>query len=208
MTNAISAVIPEITIHDGRAVTTSVALANYFQKRHDDVVRKIRGLISECRPSYHLRNFTEMVRDVPGGDGAVRKMPMYELTRDAFVLIVMGFTGKKALQWKIDYIEAFNRMEAELTNQYPVTSPVMPVFPVDTDFSYLTTVKNGHVAEIRLVNRGQILAHYSDFVEMVQRTGSVVIDEAELRSLSSEAIITLCEAARRSRSKWEKLHCN
>jgi Rha family phage regulatory protein len=206
MTNAISAVIPEITIHDGRAVTTSIALANYFQKRHDDVVRKIRGLISECRPSYHLRNFTEMVRNVPGGDGAVRKMPMYELTRDAFVLIVMGFTGKKALQWKIDYIEAFNRMEAELTSS-PTAAPAMPVFPVDTDFSYMTTVKNGHVAEIRIVTQGQILAHYSDFIEMVQRTGSVVIDEAELRSLSSEAIIMLCEAARKSRYKWEKLHC-
>lgn len=39
---------------------------------------------------------------------------MFELTRDAFVLIVMGFTGKRALQWKIDYIKAFNRMEATL----------------------------------------------------------------------------------------------
>ncbi|WP_439413087.1 Rha family transcriptional regulator [Enterobacter ludwigii] len=208
MANSISAVIPDITVRDNRVITTSIAVADYFEKSHDNVLKKIRAVILDCPPSYHVVNFNEVVRDVPGGDGAVRKMPMYELTRDAFVLIVMGFTGKKALQWKIDYIEAFNRMEAELTNQYPVTAPVMPVFPVDTDFSYLTTIKSGHVAEIRLVNCGQILAHYSDFVEMVQRTGSVVIDEAELRSLSSEAIITLCEAARRSRSKWEKLHCN
>ncbi|MDU3302116.1 MAG: Rha family transcriptional regulator, partial [Enterobacter ludwigii] len=189
--------------------TTSVAVANYFQKRHDHVMDKIRAVMADCDPAWRFPNFreTSYTRENPnGGDGIATVM--YELTRDAFVLIAMGFTGKKALQWKIDYIEAFNRMEAELTDQYPATAPVMPVFPVDTDFSYLTTVKNGLVAEIRLVTRGQILAHYSDFIEMVQRTGSVVIDEAELRSLSSEAIITLCEAARRSRSKWEKLHCS
>ncbi|HEY3986022.1 Rha family transcriptional regulator [Cedecea sp.] len=110
----ISAVIPEIIIHNSRAVTTSIAVANYFQKRHDNVIDKIRAVMADCDPAYHLLNFKEVVREVPGGDGAMRKMPMFELTRDAFVLIVMGFTGKKALQWKIDYINAFNKMEAEL----------------------------------------------------------------------------------------------
>ncbi|CRL45848.1 Phage regulatory protein Rha (Phage_pRha) [Sodalis glossinidius str. 'morsitans'] len=55
-----------------------------------------------------------MFQEVEVANGAVRKSPYFELTRDAFVLIVMGFTGKRALQWKIDYIKAFNRMEATL----------------------------------------------------------------------------------------------
>lgn len=105
---------PTVFIHDGKAVTTSIAIAEYFHKTHDNVLKKIRSVIAECDSEYHLVNFNEVVRDVSGGDGAVRKMPMYELTRDAFVLIAMGFTGKKALQWKINYINAFNRMEAEL----------------------------------------------------------------------------------------------
>lgn len=105
---------PEIIALDGQAITTSLAVAKYFHKTHDNVLKKIRLVIDECEPKYHVVNFNEVVREVPGGDGAMRKMPMFELTRDAFVLIAMGFTGKKALQWKINYINAFNRMEAKL----------------------------------------------------------------------------------------------
>ncbi|MBV7311058.1 Rha family transcriptional regulator [Morganella morganii] len=105
---------PSVFIHDGKAITTSISIADYFQKTHDNVLKKIRSVIADCDEKYHLVNFNEVVRDVTGGDGAVRKMPMYELTRDGFVLIAMGFTGKKALQWKINYINAFNSMEAEL----------------------------------------------------------------------------------------------
>ncbi|MGE9550427.1 Rha family transcriptional regulator [Erwinia amylovora] len=111
---SVSSLEPEIIFHNGKAITTSLSVAEYFHKRHDNVMDKIRSVIAECDEKYHLLNFKEVVREVPGGDGAMRKMPMYELTRDAFVLIAMGFTGKKALQWKINYINAFNRMEAEL----------------------------------------------------------------------------------------------
>jgi phage antirepressor YoqD-like protein len=48
------------------------------------------------------------------GNGATREALAYRLDRDAFSLIVMGFTGEKAFQWKLDYIEAFNRMEEKL----------------------------------------------------------------------------------------------
>lgn len=106
---------PEVTIHEGKAVTTSMAVAEYFHKRHDDVMKKIRSVIADCEPDYHARNFAEMFQEVEVANGAVRKSPYFELTRDAFVLIVMGFTGKKALQWKIDYINAFNRMETAIT---------------------------------------------------------------------------------------------
>ncbi|HGJ5882797.1 Rha family transcriptional regulator [Arsenophonus sp.] len=114
MNNQLSLFHPEVVIHNGKVVTTSVAIANYFQKTHDNVLKKIRSVITDCDKNYHLVNFNEVVRDVIGGDGAVRKMPMFELTRDGFVLIAMGFTGKKALQWKVNYINAFNRMESEL----------------------------------------------------------------------------------------------
>ena len=47
-----------------------------------------------------------------------RNQKCYELTRDGFSLLVMGFTGKNALEWKLKYIEAFNLMEEKLRNQY------------------------------------------------------------------------------------------
>lgn len=113
--------IPSVFIHDGKAVTTSIAIAEYFQKTHDNVLKKIRSIIAECEPEYHVVNFNEMFQQVEIANNAVRKTPYYELTRDAFVLIAMGFTGKKALQWKINYINAFNRMEAELTKPKKTT---------------------------------------------------------------------------------------
>ncbi|MDR0807157.1 MAG: Rha family transcriptional regulator, partial [Enterobacteriaceae bacterium] len=117
MTNQITLSSPEIAVVNGIAITTSLSIAEYFHKNHKHVLDKIRLIISECDDSYHQPNFRQVVRNVSGGDGAIRKMPMFELTRDAFVLIAMGFTGKKALQWKIEYINAFNKMEAELCNR-------------------------------------------------------------------------------------------
>lgn len=105
---------PEIQLVDGHAVTTSMAVAEYFLKAHDDVLRKIRNTMADCPKEWCLRNFTEASRDVIQPNSGVATYKYYQLTRDAFVLITMGFTGKRALQWKIDYINAFNAMEAKL----------------------------------------------------------------------------------------------
>lgn len=112
---------PEITIHDGKAVTTSMSVAEYFHKRHDDVLKKIRAVMADCESEYRLRNFAVCHKNNELQNG--KPQPYFELTRDAFVLIVMGFTGKRALQWKIDYINAFNKMEAALTGAASVEPP-------------------------------------------------------------------------------------
>ena len=86
---------PEIAIVDGQAVTSSLAVANFFSKRHDDVLKKIRTL--ECSASFTARN-------------------CYQITRDGFAFLAMGFTGKRAAQFKEAYINAFNQMEKQLSN--------------------------------------------------------------------------------------------
>lgn len=192
--------LPKVTIENGRAVTTSIAVADFFQKRHDDVLRKLRSLDSS--PDFNARNFAA----VEYTDAKGESRPAYEMTKDGFVFLVMGFTGKRAAAFKEAYISEFNRLEAELTKSLTPAAPLMPVFPVETDFSYLTVVERGQVVNIRIVMPGQMLLSYGDFVEMAQRTGCVVIDETDLRSLSSEAIILLCENAKRSRAKWERIH--
>ncbi|EMC9850397.1 Rha family transcriptional regulator, partial [Escherichia coli] len=100
---------PEIAIVDGQAVTSSLAVANFFSKRHDDVLKKIRTL--ECSASFTARNFS--VSDYTDCTG--RKLPCYQITRDGFAFLAMGFTGKRAAQFKEAYINAFNQMERSLS---------------------------------------------------------------------------------------------
>jgi len=108
-----SAFNPIVTVEDGHPVTTSLEVARIFGKSHDDVLRRVRNLLAEL-PSERARNFAETFIDVQGPNGSVRQSPFYRLTRDGFTVLAMGFTGKKALAFKLAYIDAFNRMEAQL----------------------------------------------------------------------------------------------
>jgi Rha family phage regulatory protein len=186
----ISAVIPEIIIHNSRAVTTSIAVANYFQKRHDNVIDKIRAVMADCDPAYHLLNFKEVVREVPGGDGAMRKMPMFELTRDAFVLIVMGFTGKKALQWKIDYINAFNKMEAEL-HQRAVQSQGTDMLPGNSRAVLVYFDESGGIKYTQTVPEDATVCTVEIFRHWMEQNGWLVINKKELRHLTVEQLVSL-----------------
>ena len=89
-------------------------VAAVFEKRHADVIRAIDAL---PRDEYRQRNFALTFYQItnPKGGKPIEK-PMYKLTRDGFALLAMGFTGEKAHKWKIDFIEGFNAMEAELKN--------------------------------------------------------------------------------------------
>lgn len=118
---------PVLEIIEGHITTTSTQVAQNFGKRHDTVLRAIRNL--DCSPEYHARNFAEMVIEVEVGGGAKRKSPAYRLTRDGFVFLAMGFTGKEAAQWKEAYITAFNKMESELLAR--TTRPHNPAIDYD-----------------------------------------------------------------------------
>lgn len=121
-TSLARAAAPCLSVIDGIVTTISTHVAAYFGKRHDDVLKAIRALLAQLSPE-HGRNFAEMLIDVAIGGGATRQSPAYRLTRDGFTLLAMGFTGKRALQFKLAYIDAFNRMEAELREQQPAQAP-------------------------------------------------------------------------------------
>lgn len=99
-----------VSLIDNRPYTTSLAIAEHFDKRHDAVLRDIRALIGDCPSSFTAHNFVASEYTDPTG----RKLPMYHVFFDGFILLVMGYTGKKALQMKLAYIEAFNAMKAKL----------------------------------------------------------------------------------------------
>ncbi len=98
-------------LNEQTPVVSSVEVAHHFGKKHKHVLREIKKIISNLPESFHRPNFGPMFAEVQIGNGAVRKDPAYNLTRDAFTLLVMGFTGKAALKWKLRYIEAFNALE-------------------------------------------------------------------------------------------------
>lgn len=101
-----------ITVHNNQPRTTSLLVAECFGKRHDNIIRKIQTL--DCTQEFHALNFEEMIIEVEIGNGAKRKTPIYEMTKDGFIFLVMGFTGHKAASIKEAYINAFNRMANQL----------------------------------------------------------------------------------------------
>lgn len=109
---------------DGRLVVSSRQVAEDFEKEHDKVCRDIKNLIKSQPTKLAGEFFIESSYISDRG----RTYPEYLLTRDGFSLLVMGFTGKRALEWKLKYIEAFNRMEQVIRDNYnpfkiPTTLP-------------------------------------------------------------------------------------
>lgn len=100
----------EIVFRDAndQAVTSSLLVAEKFEKEHKHVLDSIRKLIEGCAEISADPMFEETTY-VNEQNGQV--YPMFLMNRDGFSLLVMGFNGKKAMQFKLDYINEFNKME-------------------------------------------------------------------------------------------------
>ena len=93
---------PVVFEAEGRALAHSGDVAAYFSRPHRSVLRSIRGLLA-LEPSLDRSNFVQVaVPDVRG-----RLQPAYDMDRDGFTLLAMGFTGLKALRFKLAYVNAF-----------------------------------------------------------------------------------------------------
>lgn len=93
-------------------VVTSLDVAETFGKRHDHVLRDIKEL--ECSEEFRLSNFGESSYI----NMQNKKQPMYLMTKDGFTLLVMGYTGEKAMKFKEAYIKQFNHMEKLLKEKF------------------------------------------------------------------------------------------
>lgn len=102
-------VIPGIMGNRETPVTTSLKVAEIFNKEHKNVLVAVDNLVAENSAAKFFEPSSYTIRG--------REYPIYLMNRDGFSLLAMGFTGKKALQWKIKYIEAFNAMETVLRQQ-------------------------------------------------------------------------------------------
>ncbi|WP_233906203.1 Rha family transcriptional regulator [Segatella copri] len=91
-----------------QAMTSSLLVAKEFGKEHNKVVRDINNLA--CSQEFRAANFGESSYVSEQG----KEFPMFTMTKDGFSFLVMGYTGKKAAQFKEAYINAFNKMESEI----------------------------------------------------------------------------------------------
>lgn len=106
-----------VTNYNGTVVVSSRDVARDFGKEHNDTKKRIRELVRDMGEISHNYFILSEYKD-----SLNRTQEEYLLTRDGFSLLVMGFTGAPALQWKLKYIDAFNKMEQALRNQVPQLS--------------------------------------------------------------------------------------
>lgn len=109
-----------LTIKDGQPVTSSLKVAESFEREHRTVLQAIRDM--ECSPEFRLQNFLQMAHfranPVTGGQ---TESPYFAITQNGFLFLAMGFSGKKAAMLREGYILAFEQMAAALQQQ-PTTT--------------------------------------------------------------------------------------
>ena len=139
---------PLVRLSGDRLITTSLAVSNHFQRNHRDVLTTIRSL--DCSPEFGASNFRLSSYTTSQG----KQLPMYEITRDGFSFLCMGFTGAQAAAWKEKYIAAFNAMEQELQQ---------PANRLETHMAQLAAGMNMLLAQNRMVHK------YIALLEMNQK---------------------------------------
>ena len=120
-----TALIPSnaVEINGERAFTTSLMVADVFGKQHKHVLRDIDNL--DCSDEFRGTNFGPTFREVPGPRNTTRQERYFELTKNGFIFLVMGYRGQKAAQFKEAYIRRFDEMESQLRQGTPIdTTPL------------------------------------------------------------------------------------
>lgn len=111
-----------VIMHDRQAVTSSLQVAETFEKQHKNIIRDIDKLLESGGSKLSREMFAKGAYANRG-----KQYPMYYMNRDGFTLLAMGFNGKKAMQFKLKYIEAFNSMEKQLSvkaDSYMIQDPI------------------------------------------------------------------------------------
>lgn len=174
---------PAIQIINGHATTTSLRIADHFGKRHANVLRAISAI--ECSDDFRKLNFELTSQPVRMPNGGVRNDTVCTMTRDGFVFLAMGFTGKEAAQWKEAYINAFNEMEAEIARQQQaMQAAALPVISQpDLDTINRINQRAWNLAQ------GSFEEYRSRMMEdVLVKTGSIKPEDWEPVETSSEMI--------------------
>ena len=143
-----------VVIQNNQIVVSSKDIADHFGKQHKDVLENIHNILAAENSA--TKFYQETTYQNRGKD-----YKAYLMNRDGFSLLAMSFTGKKALQWKLKYIEAFNEMEETLKQGY-LEEPVNPNELHCKTYKGVPVITIGDFAEIVKRNRTSILWHLKD----------------------------------------------
>lgn len=167
---------PIVFVQDGKVFATSRDVAAFFGKNHRDVLRAIDNLIQD-EPALGeaeggLRSFAHTPYLV---EATGQRYRMYTMDRDGFTLLAMGFTGPKALKWKLRYIEAFNAMEKRLQE-----APAVDTAAILTDPAALRHILLGYTEKvIALEAKVEALTEDSEALDRIAKAdGSLSVTEA------------------------------
>lgn len=149
----------------GTPITNSLLVAQKFRKTHKNVIRDIKNLTAQNCAVRSM--FVETTYTSQRG----RSEPMYIMNRDGFTLLAMGFTGKEALQFKIDYINAFNKMEGlvkqVMQNQiYMAQNSAKQRFIKSNRIKEIDTTINNMLKERRILVKEVNQIDRSDFLQL------------------------------------------
>ncbi|MCA3991403.1 Rha family transcriptional regulator [Vibrio vulnificus] len=172
-------------------VTDSRNIAEYFGKRHDDVLRKVRSLA--CSREFNARNFAEVEYKDQKGE----RRTAYQMTKDGFMFLVMGFTGKRAAEIKERYINAFNEMAESLKQpSHHANHLELP------DFNHqrvLLTVDNGKVTSSRILSADEMIMNRYQYINYFKEPDVGFSDLEQLAELSRVVSERLCKQVNKHR---------
>ena len=154
-----------VKIENNQAVVSSRSIAEHFEKQHKNVVQSIKKLKAENSA------LTSMFYETSYKAGTGKNYKMYLMNRDGFSLLVMGFTGKRALEWKIKYIEAVNKMERQLKEKQ---QQQLAEFPIPKDYpSALRALADQCESNQKLIAENKELIPKAEFYDAVANSESL-----------------------------------
>lgn len=161
----------------GQAITNSLLVAKKFGKDHKHVLESIRKLMT-AENSAVLQMFEESIYI----NEQNKTQPMYLMNRDGFTLLAMGFTGVKAMEFKIDYINAFNKMESKIKKSIAVlpdfTDPAEAAMAWAKEYKEkkVLAIENKKLEEenIQLAAENQELKHDKNYLDLIMRSKALL----------------------------------
>ncbi|PSU69820.1 Rha family transcriptional regulator [Photobacterium phosphoreum] len=173
-------------------VTDSLTVSKHFNKQHKDVLKKIESL--DCSDIFTSANFCAYVQKLNIGNSAVRDSKAYQMTKDGFMFLVMGFTGKRAATVKEAYINAFNQMAEQLTKK-PAAEPL--------SYRIMTVIENGQAIESKIIPNDAFIISKSRIAQLFNEPNLFSVDE--LLAISSSVNKSIAEIAKLQDMRFKQI---
>ena len=151
-----------VIVENNEVVVSSRQVAEHFEKQHKDVLESIRNILAAENSA--TRFFTKSSYLNRG-----KQYVCYFMNRDGFSLLAMGFTGSKALEWKLKYIQAFNEMEKQLANKNILALP-----DFNNPAEAARAWANEYEAKQKALAENAIMKPKADFYDTVVSTESLL----------------------------------